>query len=167
MFSKATAMMKSVKSKTKTVRYIPITGINQKTITSVRKTLKSVKKSNCDALLIGINSSGSVVDAEILGEMLQKKAKKEEIPLVMYAEEACVNGGMHLLTYGDHMLANPMSNLGNIGTVATPTILKHHMHKLWLLEVKMVHQGENKVRFNRFADSFKQDDIDWALRFMN
>jgi hypothetical protein len=57
----------------------------------------------------------------------------------MYAEEACTNGGMHLLTYGDHMLANPMSNLCNIGTVASPTILKHHMHKIWQLEVKMVH----------------------------
>jgi membrane-bound ClpP family serine protease len=68
MLKSATSLFKKA-SNTKTVRYIPITGINQKTITKVRTALKSVKKSNCDALLVGINSSGSVVDAEILGEM--------------------------------------------------------------------------------------------------
>ena len=135
-----------------------MSGIDQKAIRNVKKSLTSLNKKNCDALLIGLNSKGSVVDAEILGEMLKRKINKTfdgKIPLVMYAEESCTNAGMHLLTYGDTILANPMSDLGSIGTVASPTIIKNFLSKTLLSEVKMVHQGENKVRLNQFADSFK------------
>lgn len=104
MLKSATSLFRS---DTRTVRYIPISKIDQKAIASVRKTLNSLNKRNCAALLIGINSrGGSVVEAEMLGEMLQTKTKKSKIPLVMYAEESCTNSAMTLLTYGDHMIAH-------------------------------------------------------------
>jgi hypothetical protein len=160
-------------SKKKIVRYIPVNGINDKTVKKVAEALSVINKKNCDAILIGLNSStgkDSIVDAEIMGEMLKRKVKKDldsKIPLVMYAEESCTNVGMHLLTQGDVVLANRLCFLGNIGFYRSATIFKHHLREHWLSEVQLVHQGKNKVRLNHFADSFTQEDIDWALSLMN
>ena len=49
------------------------------------------KKGKEHALLVGINIDGqnaSVVQAEIVGKMLQKKAKELEIPFITYAESS-------------------------------------------------------------------------------
>ena len=51
---------------------------------------------------------------DLIGKMLQAKAREFEVPLVTYAEDMSLNNGMHLLMYGDHILANEVSMLGNI-----------------------------------------------------
>jgi ClpP class serine protease len=160
-------------SSKKVVRYIPVNGINHKTVKKVQEALTSININNTDAILLGINSSpgkDSIVDAEIMAEMLYKKTKKDlkgKVPLVTYAEEHCTNVGMHLLTQGDTVLANRLTFLGNIGYYRQATIFKHHLAHHWMSEVKLVHQGQKKVRLNHFADSFSQEDIDWALSLMN
>ena len=95
-----------------------------------------------------------------MGKMLKAKTEELGIPLVMYAEEMGLNHGMHLMAYGDHVLANEVTLLGNIGTRMTPRYLKDFIED-WHLRFKFVHHGENKVRFN-MLEPIKQVDIDWA-----
>lgn len=77
----------------------------------------------------------------------------------MFAEESAVMNGMHLMMYGDHILAAEVSMLGNIGQRVTPLYMKDLVED-WHLKFKYVHHGENKVRFNSF-EPLKQADIDW------
>merc|ERR1711957_124267 len=128
----------------KVVRYIPVNGINHKTVKKVQEALKLVNKGNTDALLVGINSQAgkdSIVDAEIMADMFDTKIKKMggQVRLVTYAEESCTNVCMHLLTRGDIVLANRMSFLGDIGYYRQATIFKHHLAHHWMSEVKLVH----------------------------
>ena len=54
---------------------------------------------------------------------------------------------MHLLMFGDHVLANEVSLLGNVGSRFTPWFWGDFI-KDWHMRVKYVHHGKNKVRFN-------------------
>jgi hypothetical protein len=90
-------------------------------------------KKNTAAILVGINGgmSDSAVYAHQLGEMFQHKTRTEfkgEVPFVTYAEESAFNSGLALLMYGDVVLANPFSQVGNIGFRMTPWMLKAFMH---------------------------------------
>ena len=100
---------------------------------------------------------------DLIGKMLQAKAREFEVPLVTYAEDMSLNNGMHLLMYGDHILANEVSMLGNIGGRTTPYYMKDFIQD-WHVKAKFVHHGENKVRFNPLNETIRQEDVDW---FMN
>ena len=67
--------------------------------------------------------------------------------------------GMHLLSYGDHILANEVSILGNIGSMNYWYYMKDFIED-WHLKAQYVHHGECKVRFNQFQP-LKQADVDW------
>ena len=97
--------------------------------------------------------------------MLQAKAKELEIPLVTYAEEQSAMHGMHVLAHGDHILANEVSFLGNIGSGNYWYYMKDLIED-WHLKVQYVHHGENKVRFNQFQP-LKQGDVDWIKDIYN
>ena len=91
--------------------------------------MKSIDKGQTEALYIGINSGlsntkNSIVYADIIGESLRRKAKDLNVPLVTYAEDTATGPGFHLLMYGDKVLANRNSFLGNIGYKVNPWQLK-------------------------------------------
>ena len=83
------------------------------------------------------------------GQILKQKAKDLDVPLITYAEEKAMATGLHLLMYGDVILCNPCSMIGNVGFNASPSMLKHFAED-WNFEVKFVTKGENKMRLNRF-----------------
>ena len=66
--------------------------------------------------------------------------------------------------FGDHVLANEVSMLGNIGSRFTPYYYRDFIED-WHMRVKYVHHGQNKVRFNSL-EPLKQEDIDWAKALM-
>mmetsp|Transcript_28574 Transcript_28574/g.35360 ORF Transcript_28574/g.35360 Transcript_28574/m.35360 type:complete len:86 (+) Transcript_28574:310-567(+) len=70
--------------------------------------------------------------------------------------------GMHLLSFGDHVLANETAFLGNFGFARNAFYLKDFVED-WHVKIRYVHHGENKVRFNPF-EPIKQGDIDWLLK---
>ena len=152
----------------KQVIYIPIKDLGFGTKVKLQQGLEKIKKKQADAFLVGINvgpaglrdTKNSLTQADLIGKMLQEKAKKLEVPLITYAEEVGCNHGMHLLMHGDTVLANEVSLLGNIGTRITPSYTKDFIED-WHLSMRYVHHGENKVRFNQF-EPIKQDDIAWA-----
>ena len=84
--------------------------------------------------------------------MLQKKSKELEIPLITYAEDACMMGGFHLLMYGDTKLVHKTAMIGRIG------YLRKHMQMQkfaadYDVQIELIHKGENKVRFNPFKET--------------
>ena len=81
--------------------------------------------------------------------MLRRKARELEVPLVMYAESMALAHGMHLLAYGDHVLANETCFLGNFGEMRNAYYIKDFVED-WHLRFKYVHHGDNKVRFNPY-----------------
>uniref|UniRef100_A0A7S3IFF7 Peptidase S49 domain-containing protein n=1 Tax=Strombidium inclinatum TaxID=197538 RepID=A0A7S3IFF7_9SPIT len=69
--------------------------------------------------------------------------------------------------YGDTILADRCTMMGNIGYRMTPWLMKEMLReKLWDSKVEFRHAGENKVRFNRFKD-LRQEDVEWALNLFN
>ncbi len=76
----------------------------------------------------------------MIGKMLKAKAKELGVPLVTYAEEMTLMHGMHLLMYGDHILANEVSMLGNIGSRFTPYYTKDFIED-WHVQMRYVHHG--------------------------
>ena len=66
------------------------------------------------------------------------------------------------MAYGDHVLANEVSMLGNIGGRQTPYYLKEFIED-WHVKARYVHHGENKVRFNPLNPTLRQEDIDWLM----
>ena len=156
----------------KQVIYVSVKDVNFDAKNKLVKKLDLLKKKNkkCDAILVGINvgpaasgreSKNMITQADLMGKILKAKAKELEVPLVTYAEEMSVMNGMHLLMYGDHILANEVSLLGNIGNRVTPKYLKDFVES-WHVKLRYVHHGENKVRFNSF-EPLKQKDVDWLL----
>jgi hypothetical protein len=89
-----------------------------------------------------------LVQADLLGQMLQRKSKELGVPLVTYAEDRACAVGYHLMMYGDVHLANECSFVGNVGFRVTPWMLKHFLAE-FDIKAKYVHRGENKVRLNR------------------
>ena len=83
----------------------------------------------------------------------------------MGAEDMVLGPAFHLLMYGDKIIANETSMLGNIGYMSDPWMLKDFA-KHWNFDVKFVHKGKNKVRLNRFEE-FKEEDIAWLKNIMN
>jgi ClpP class serine protease len=59
--------------------------------------------------------------------------------------------------YGDKVLANSSSFVGNIGFYTTPWMMKEFLN-YWEVEGKYIHKGKNKVRFNRLEE-FKEEDV--------
>ena len=68
------------------------------------------------------------------------------------------------MTYGDHMLCNPVSMMGNLGFTMSPLNLRRVCED-WEVHVKFITKGENKARLNRF-EPVREADVEWALNLM-
>jgi ClpP class serine protease len=150
----------------KIVQYVSVNKIDHKSTAKLKKQLQMLHKNNTDALCVAINhsSGGQLVQAELMGAMLQRKAAELEMPLVTYVEDQAFMSGFHLLMHGDVHLANPCSMLGNIGLRITPLMMKHFVED-YDVKIRYIHKGENKVRLNRFEE-FKATDKEWILNIM-
>jgi len=99
---------------------------------------------------VGINTSyGPIVQCEIVGALLREKAKELEVPLIMSAEEQSLATGLHLLMYGDHIICNPSTMLGNLGFTMNVSHFKQFAEE-WNFHVKFITKGANKMRLNKF-----------------
>ena len=79
------------------------------------------KNQSLSAIVAGINlRSGPIVQAEVVGQMLKQKAKDLDVPLITCVEDQAFSTGLHLLMYGDILLCNPCSMIGNLGFTANP-----------------------------------------------
>jgi hypothetical protein len=104
----------------KKVFYIPVTKIDHTAMERIDSALRTCNKGNTAALLIGVNLSlpnaqHSVVITDIVGENLRLKAKALDVPLITSAEETALGCGFQLLSFGDKILVNECSFLGNVG----------------------------------------------------
>lgn len=135
-----------VKPIPKKVIYLPISKLNFEAKTKLAEKLDKLKKNTADALLVGINvgpansQSNRLTQADLIGKMLKAKAKDLGVPLITYAEEMTFMHGMHLLMFGDHILANEVSMLGNIGSRFTPYYTKDFIQD-WHVRMRYVHHG--------------------------
>lgn len=113
--------------------------------------LNLMKKANTAAIFVGINTGrkDSIVQADIIGYHLHKKSADLGVPLVTHAEDSSLGASFHLLMQGHTVLADKATFVGNIGFRATPWMLKDFVKKNEI-NIKYVHHGENKVRFNKF-----------------
>ena len=140
-----------IKPKNHKIQYLPIPACNAKQTKKVLAALGKFKKSNTAAIFVGINSGNkdSVVQADVMGSHLQRKAAELKVPLVTHAEDSALGPAFHLLMHGDTVLADKATFVGGIGFRMTPWMLKDFAKK-YEINVKYVHHGENKVRFNKF-----------------
>lgn len=67
----------------------------------------------------------------------------------------------HLLMQGHTVLTDTSSMIGNLGFRMTPWRLKNFTDH-WEFQVKYVHHGDNKVRFNRFKE-LRDEDVQWIM----
>ena len=151
------------KPKPKKVIYIPVPEITPKIVMQVEKTLLKINQSNAAGILVGINSGGkqSLIQSEKIGTALEQRAAKLKIPLITHAEDSCMMASFHLLMYGQTVLADTSSMIGNLGFRTTPYRLKEFTEH-WEVQAKYVHHGDNKVRFNRFKD-LREEDVQWIM----
>ena len=151
------ALGMKVKPRPKKVAYFGVNKLNQATKQKLKEQLGHMKKGDkkADALLVGIDvgaASGrqrdsQLTQADLIGKMFTKKARELEIPLVTYAESQALAHGMHLLAFGDHVLANETAFLGNFGVARNAYYMKDFVEE-WHLRFQYIHKGQNKVRFN-------------------
>jgi len=155
------------KGKPSKIMYIPVPEATAQQTKKVHAVLKKLTKHNTAAILVGINgpSGGSLVQADIIGQSLQRHAKKLNVPLITHGEESCSMASFHLLMHGDTILADKCTMLGNLGYRITPYRLKQFCEH-WQFEIRYVHHGENKVRLNRFKD-LRDEDVQWILNIFN
>lgn len=71
---------------------------------------------------------------------MKSKANELGIPLIASVEEQAFATGLHLLMYGDVIICNPCSMIGNLGFTANPLQLKAFVQD-WNVHVKMVTRG--------------------------
>ncbi|CDW86262.1 peptidase s49 [Stylonychia lemnae] len=154
------------------VIYLPINKIDIKAKEKIDQALKNVNEGNTAAILLSINtklpnSSHSLVYADQIGENLMNKTQAigNGVKLITYAEDTCLGVGFQLLSYGDIVLSNPNSLLGNVGFSSDPWNLKE-FSEYYQIKMRYIHKGKKKVRLNRFQD-FEQEDIDWLMNIMN
>ena len=67
--------------------------------------------------------------------------------------------------HGDKIIADRSSFLGNIGYRTTPWMVKRAVEKSEV-DVRYVHHGENKVRFNKLKE-LRDQDVEWLLNIQN
>jgi hypothetical protein len=80
-----------------------------------------------------------------------RKANELNVPLVTHAEDSSLKNSFHLLMHGQVILSDTSTLLGNIGYRYTPWMLKDFIEK-YDMNIKYVHKGENKIRFNKFKE---------------
>ena len=101
----------------------------------------------------------------MIGQALLRKADELNVPLVTHAEDGSFRASFHLLMHGHTILSDTSTFLGNIGFRYTPWMLKDFIEKNEL-QVKYVHKGDNKVRFNKFKE-LRNEDVEWILDILN
>ena len=129
-----------------------------KTKDKIENSIKNLNSGNTAAIMLAINtglpnSQHSLVYADQIGETLLRKTKEigNETKLITYAEDSCLGVGFHLLQYGDVVLSNPNSFLGNVGFSANPWNFKE-FSEYYKIRMRYITKGKNKVRLNRFED---------------
>ena len=81
-----------------------------------------------------------MVYANIIGESLEQKANKLEVPLITHAEDSALGPSFQILMCGHTVLANKSSLIGNVGFTINPWMIKDFIAK-WDIYAKFYTKG--------------------------
>jgi len=116
----------------------------------------SIKKAK--AVAISINSpGGSPVQSHLIYSYIRKLAKKNNIKVLVFAEDVAASGGYLIACAGDEIYANSSSIIGSIGVIYASFGLQELIKKIGI-QRRIYTAGKNKSTLDPFVDE-KEEDI--------
>jgi len=116
----------------------------------------SIKKAL--AVAISINSpGGSPVQSHLIYSYIKKLAKKNNIKVLVFAEDVAASGGYLIACAGDEMYANSSSIVGSIGVISASFGFQNAIKKIGI-ERRVYTAGKNKSSLDPFKEE-KEEDI--------
>ena len=117
----------------------------------------SLKKAK--AVAITINSpGGSPVQSHLIYKFIRAQAKKNNIKVIVFAEDVAASGGYLIACAGDEIYANSSSIIGSIGVIYSSFGFTELIKKIGV-ERRVHTAGKNKSSLDPFQDE-KKEDID-------
>jgi signal peptide peptidase SppA len=116
----------------------------------------SIKKAI--AIAISINSpGGSPVQSHLIYSYIKKLSKKNNIKVIVFAEDVAASGGYLIACAGNEIYANSSSIVGSIGVISASFGFKDAIKKLGI-ERRVYTAGKNKSSLDPFKEE-KEEDI--------
>ena len=107
---------------------------------------------------ISINSpGGSPVQSHLIYSYIRQLADKNNIKVLIFAEDVAASGGYLISCAGDEIFANSSSIIGSIGVISASFGFKELIKKIGI-ERRIYTAGKNKSTLDPFVDE-NEDDI--------
>jgi len=121
----------------------------------VKKIRSFAKRPEIKALLIKINSPGGIPGSSqaIFNELTKFKEKK---PVVILVENVCASAAYYIAAASNHIIANPSSLVGSIGSFAQLPNIKGLMDD-WKIKFKFIQSGKYKTAGNPFSEPTEEE----------
>ena len=116
----------------------------------------SVKK--ISHVAISINSpGGSPVQSHLIYSYIRDLAKKNNVKVLIFAEDVAASGGYFIACAGDEIYANSSSIIGSIGVISASFGFKDLIEKIGV-QRRVYTAGKNKSTLDHFVEE-KEEDV--------
>ena len=128
--------------------------VGQRDIIKKAFSVKKVKH-----VAISINSpGGSPVQSHLIYSYIRQLASKNNIKVLIFAEDVAASGGYLISCAGDEIYANSSSIIGSIGVISASFGFKDLIKKIGV-ERRVYTAGKNKSTLDPFVDA-KSEDVE-------
>ena len=118
---------------------------------------KAFSVEDIEAVAISINSpGGSPVQSHLIYSYVKKMAKKNNVKVLVFAEDVAASGGYLIACAGDEIYANSSSIIGSIGVIYSSFGLQELIKKAGI-QRGIYTAGKNKSTLDPFVDEKKED----------
>ena len=118
---------------------------------------KAFSVEDIEAVAISINSpGGSPVQSHLIYSYVKKMAKKNNVKVLVFAEDVAASGGYLIACAGDEIYANSSSIIGSIGVIYSSFGLQELIKKVGI-QRRIYTAGKNKSTLDPFVDEKKED----------
>jgi len=118
---------------------------------------KAFSQKKISAVAISINSpGGSPVQSHLLYKFIRQEAKKNNVKVLVFAEDVAASGGYLIACAGDEIYANSSSIVGSIGVIYSSFGFKDLIKKIGV-DRRVYTAGKNKSTLDPFLEEKKED----------
>ena len=118
---------------------------------------KAFSVEDIEAVAISINSpGGSPVQSHLIYSYIKKMAKKNNVKVLVFAEDVAASGGYLIACAGDEIYANSSSIVGSIGVIYSAFGFKDLIKKIGV-DRRIYTAGKNKSTLDPFLEEKKED----------
>eukprot|EP00092_Neocalanus_flemingeri_P004750 GFUD01005115.1.p1 GENE.GFUD01005115.1~~GFUD01005115.1.p1 ORF type:complete len:285 (+),score=64.84 GFUD01005115.1:39-893(+) len=110
------------------------------------------------SVLLTVNSpGGSPVQSDLVTSYIQKKASKQQVPVVVFVEDMAASGGYWLACAGSEIFASRSSVIGSLGVIYFNLGIQELIQKLGV-ERRVITAGDNKALMDPLSP-LKEGDV--------